>query len=331
MVPIDQVLPLLACPKTHAPLRLSADGAVLVSADGANRYPVIDGIPRLFGEETRLTQVLKENWGYKWEINEDILDYQENLFWDNMPPQLTSEFFKGKTVLEACCGAGVPDKAIAEAGARLVVGFDVSRAVEIAWRRTATLDRNFFVQTDLFDMPFRRASFDVVICLAALHHLVSPADGFALLKTMVRPGGTMIIWVYAYEGTAFVRHFVEPMRRLVCRIMPRPALNEISRGFALALWLANRSYRFLGSLPAVGGLARRLPLYDYLLYTTKWPFSKVHEMVLDQLIAPITHYIKRRQIEEWFVRDFTDVHISSLNRMSWRAIGVVTGTAQNSG
>jgi hypothetical protein len=48
-------------------------------------------------------------------------------------------------------------------------------------------------------------------------------------------------------------------------------------------------------------------------------------MVLDQLIAPITHYIERRQIEGWFGRDFTDVHISSLNRMSWRAVGVVAG------
>ena len=325
MVPIEQVLPLLACPRTRAPLRLSADGTELVSEEGANRYPIIDGIPRLFGQETGLTQVLKENWGYKWAINEDILDYQENLFWDNVAPPLTPDFFRGKTVLDACCGAGVPDKAVAEAGARLVVGFDVSRAVEIAQRRTAALRRNFFVQTDLFDMPFRGASFDVVICVAALHHLTSPADGFALLKTMVRPGGTLIIWVYAYEGTAFVRHFVEPLRRLVCRVMPRPVLNEISRGFAVALWLANRLYSFLGKLPGVGRLARRLPLYDYLIYTSKWPFNKMHEMVLDQLIAPITHYIERRQIEGWFGRDFTGVHISSLNRMSWRAVGVVDG------
>jgi hypothetical protein len=120
-----------------------------------------------------------------------------------------------------------------------------------------------------------------------------------------------------------VRHFVEPLRRLACRGLPPPALNEISRGLALALCFASRSYRVLGTLPSVGGLARRLPLYDYLIYTSKWPFNKVHEMVLDQLIAPITHYIERQQIEGWFGRDFTDVHISSLNRMSWRAVGVV--------
>jgi len=37
----------------------------------------------------------------------------------------------------------------------------------------------------------------------------------------------------------------------------------------------------------------------------------VHEMVLDQLIAPITHYIERHQIEGWFGRDFTDVSTSA--------------------
>jgi hypothetical protein len=48
-------------------------------------------------------------------------------------------------------------------------------------------------------------------------------------------------------------------------------------------------------------------------------------------IAPITRYFNRWQIEEWFARDFADVHISSLNRMSWRATGAVGGTPRDSG
>jgi uncharacterized protein YbaR (Trm112 family) len=39
----------LRCPVTGAPLR--RDGAVLRTADGTRRYPIVDGVPRLIAPE----------------------------------------------------------------------------------------------------------------------------------------------------------------------------------------------------------------------------------------------------------------------------------------
>lgn len=308
--PVDYLI----CPRTGQTLIYNSDQTQLQTPDGQQTYPIVNGIPRLFRHQTALTKWLAKNWGYKWETNTAILAYQKSVFWDYVRP-LTAEFFEGKVVLEACCGAGIPDYVVASSGADLVMGFDVSPAVEIAQQHCAAFPNTFFVQTDLFDMPFAPASFDVVMCVAALHHLENPDAGFQLLKSRVKPDGALVIWVYGYEGTAFVRYIVDPIRNALNRFLPLPWLTRLSWLAAVLLWMLARIYKGLAGFSW-------LPLHDYMLFVYTWPFYKVHEMILDQLIAPITHYIKREQMETWFnPQEFTDIHITALNQMSWSGTG----------
>ena len=317
----------LICPRTQQPLKLSADQTVLETPDGQQQYPIVRGIPRLFSSKDTLTALLENNWGYKWETMPEFLDYHQKLFWDYIKP-LEPHFFVGKTILDACCGGGVSTRAMSHAGARRVIGFDISSGIELAQRHNEGLETSYFVQTDLFDMPFQPGAFDVVVCMMALHHTKDPDAGLEKLKSRLKPAGTLVVWVYAYEGTAFVRRVVDPLRRVLNRI-PHPALKGLAWFAAALLWPTVRCYEGVSHLSRLLPVVKRLPMYDYFLYVSQWPFYKVHEMVLDQLIAPITNYITQDRMEEWFNdTEFSDIHINWVNHISWLGIGTLKEHAQ---
>jgi SAM-dependent methyltransferase len=325
-------LDLLACPVCRGslePLEPPRDGLLdegTLSCRGCKgRYPVRRGIPVLALPGQAGEGAVARNFGYKWQQYPDFVHTYERRFLDNIHP-LRASHFEGKRVLEACCGIGIPDFFIARAGAKHVLGFDVSESVFIAQERCAQQGNVEFVQADMAVFPFQQ-KFDVAVCLAALHHLPSPREGFERLVSAVVPGGTVVIWVYGKEGTRVVRHVVDPIRRFAATRCPLPILNAVSKVLAVLLWvLTHGVYCPLGRLPGLRRLARRLPLFGYLWYIQAWPLRQLCEMVFDQLLAPVTHYISRQELERWFDRNrFASVSITSLNGMSWRAHGVLQG------
>lgn len=322
-----ELLEYLICPRTQQPLRLNADQTALETPDGQNQYPIIRGIPRIFSSKDALTAVLESNWGYKWETMPEFLEYHQKLFWDYIKP-LEAPFFAGKTILDACCGGGVSTRAMSGTGANRVIAFDISGGVELAQHHNEGLAASHFVQTDLFDMPFTPGAFDVVVCMMALHHTKDPDVGFEKLKSRLKPGGTLIVWVYAYEGTAVVRRVVDPLRRVLNKI-PHPILKGFSFFAAVLLWLLVRLYKGLSLLSGLLPFVKKLPMYEYFLYVYQWPFRKVHEMVLDQLIAPITNYITKDRMKTWFNQEeFSDIHINWVNQISWLGVGTLKESHQ---
>ncbi len=304
------------CPRTRQALRQS--GEFLVIPDGTQRYPITNGIPRIFSKPDDLTQWNDENWGFKWEQSVSILEHQKKAFWDYMLVLKTPEFFKDKVVLEACCGAGVPAREIAGAGAKLVIGFDISRAVDVAQAHSGGYPALHSVQTDIYDMPFRADSVDVVVCTAALHHVPDPKSAFQRLLQPLKPGGTLIIWVYSFEGTGTARLLVDPVRK-VARRLPKPLLKALMWSAALPLWFVSRLYKRLGWLP----WSKRLPLYDYMLYLNAFPLGKLYEIVLDMWVSPMTHWIKREEVEDWFGGRIENVEIKPILNRNWGAYGTL--------
>jgi SAM-dependent methyltransferase len=53
-----------------------------------------------------------------------------------------------------------------------------------------------FVAGDLFNSPFRRASFDLEVCQYVLQHLSQPAKALEEMGRVCRPGGQAIIFEY---------------------------------------------------------------------------------------------------------------------------------------
>lgn len=97
----------------------------------------------------------------------------------------------GARVLEVCCGTGRATPALLRDG-NAVVGLDLSRRLVDIAASKALGPR--YVCGDALALPFRDASFDVVLCLenSLGEFLEDPLPPFAEMARVCRPGGAIV-------------------------------------------------------------------------------------------------------------------------------------------
>ncbi len=113
---------------------------------------------------------------------------------------------QGSRVLEAGCGVGAQTVTLARnsPGAR-IVSIDVSESsLSQARARVAAegLANVEFRRADLFGSPFAPRSFDHVFVCFVLEHLREPERALAVLKGLLRPGGTITV-IEGDHGSAY--------------------------------------------------------------------------------------------------------------------------------
>jgi len=199
----------------------------------------------------------------------------------------------------------------------------LSPAVEVAKENVRGWPQVQVIQADIYHLPLR-TGFDYVYCIGVLQHLPEPERGFLNLAQLLQRGGWLSIWVYGYEGTAAVRYFVDPLRRLTSRL-PLSLIYGLSFLPTAVLFLLARGLRRAQKNPfkeASHSWTKKIPLAEYLSYMSQFNFTYLHNSIFDQLIAPITKYFRRQEVESWFKKaGMSDVLITSRNEMSWRGLG----------
>jgi ubiquinone/menaquinone biosynthesis C-methylase UbiE len=99
--------------------------------------------------------------------------------------------FPGATVLEVAPGPGYHAIELARLGHQ-VTGLDISHTmVEIA-RAQAPAGAEFR-QGDATAMPFGDATFDLIVCQAAVKNFLDPVAALNEMRRVLRPGGTAVI------------------------------------------------------------------------------------------------------------------------------------------
>jgi SAM-dependent methyltransferase len=238
----QRVSPIMCDPKSGESLRLH--GNALVSTTSA--YPIVNNIPRFVA-----TDHYVKSFSFEWNTHSTTqLDFvrgddsSERQF--RQKTGFTPGELKGKLVLDAGVGAGRYADVVSRWGAD-VVGVDLSYAVEAAERNFAERPNVLIAQADIGQLPFRHESFDVIFSIGVLHHTPDTRHYFLRLVPLLRPGGTIAIWVYPPEEDYLIRkawyRFVNkiPQRMFYewCRWyvpwgqrhMPNPWVGAIRRAF----------------------------------------------------------------------------------------------------
>jgi len=187
----------LACPQSGQPLRRV--GNSLVTPDEAFSYPIVREIPRFVTSD-----YYANSFSFEWNVHDHTqLDWfrtdhsSEHIF--RQKTGLTPADVRGRLVLDAGIGAGRFADVLVRWGA-VVVGVDLSFAVEAANVTFGSLPKVLVCQADIGNLPFRPGTFDYVISIGVLHHTPDARRYFNCLPRLLKPGGEIAIWVYPDEG-----------------------------------------------------------------------------------------------------------------------------------
>jgi SAM-dependent methyltransferase len=226
---LDPVLEtILACPETGA--ALTREGDRLTAASGA-AYPVIRAIPRFVPSDDYVG-----SFSFEWNThNRTQLDsYTGSGTSEAMLTAKTGlgpEDVRGKLVLDAGIGAGRFSDVLSRWGA-LVIGVDLSYAVEAAQANFRDRPNVLVVQADIGKLPLADESVDIIVSIGVLHHTPSTERYFRALVPKLKRGGRISIWVYPDNGEYAVRKYWIPFTSR----LPSRAFYEWCR------WIVPRIY-----------------------------------------------------------------------------------------
>ena len=255
-------------------------------------------------QTSRQEQDLEARFSYAWSVYREIIPLHRKQFLGWITP-LPLEFFKGKSFLDAGCGIGRNSRWPLEAGAASACAFDCNEiTVSVARDNLAGFPNCQVALRSIYDLEDVDV-YDIVFSIGVIHHLKHPRRAVEHLVRALKPGGTLILWVYAYEGNELYLRWLDPVRRwLTSRLPPFCA-----RALAKILTALLKAYVLL---------PWRQP---YLHLLRERSFRHVEAMVFDQLLPSTSHYWTRA--ETLALIEALPMRLSSMTHthgMSWTLI-----------
>jgi SAM-dependent methyltransferase/uncharacterized protein YbaR (Trm112 family) len=252
----ETLLKYLVCPACQGSLSLTVTArdaqeiaaGVLACRACSLDYPIVRGVPRFVAGDSYVA-----NFSYQWNLHrttqvDSLAGHQESRQAFLTKTGLDDAALKGKLVLDVGCGTGRFMEIAVDCGAE-VIGIDLSFAVDAAYRNMGRRPGIHIVQADIFHLPFARETFDAVYSIGVLHHTPGTEGAFRQLVPLLRGGGRIAIWVYAWEGEYSAN--LDRVRRVTTRV-PQVLL------YALC-WLAIPVLHGMDRIPLLRRLSGRIP------------------------------------------------------------------------
>ncbi len=186
----------------------------------------------------------------------------------------------GQMVLDVGCGAGRYAEVALSMGAQLVA-VDYSSAVEACWQNLQSNPNLNVVQADIYNLPFKPASFKFVYCFGVLQHTPEVGKAFMALPTQLSSGGRLSVDVYPklFRNILWPKYWL----RLFTKGIPSERLFPWVQSLVKVFFPLSIA---LGRIPFIGPKLRYvIPVVNY------------------EGVLPLT----MEQLKEWFVLDTFDM------------------------
>jgi SAM-dependent methyltransferase len=112
------------------------------------------------------------------------------------------EFLKDKyTIIDTGCGLGYKAAWFASlAPHAIVLGIDISDAIDVAARNYADVPNLFFFRGDIANTGIKHKTMDFTVCDQVIMHTEVPEDTFHHLSDITSPGGEFACYVYSKKA-----------------------------------------------------------------------------------------------------------------------------------
>lgn len=246
----------------------------------------------------------QHQFGYEWAAYPEIVAQHREQFQRWIAP-FREEDFKGKRFLDAGCGMGRNSFWALSAGAASGIAIDYDERTVAAARKNLAGFPNCEVRfQSIYDLA-ENATVDIAFSIGVIHHLAEPRKAVENMVQALRPGGTLILWLYGREGNEFYLSVIDPFRKFVTSRFP----HFMTRWTAAGMTVALKAYL---------ALPHKRP-YELLL--RKHSFRQLELIVFDQLIPSIAHYWTADEVRQLVAGlPLADNVLSHANGMSWTLV-----------
>lgn len=107
--------------------------------------------------------------------------------------EFAERYVVGKDVLDISCGTGYGTHRLIKAGAKKIVGIDISPETVLYAQKRYFNDSVIFQTGSILSLDFADNSFDVVVSFETIEHVDLPEKALSELRRVLRPGGVLVI------------------------------------------------------------------------------------------------------------------------------------------
>lgn len=234
--------------ENHLGLINKKDEVIYKLSEGAYRLVSSDNYTSNFGLEWNAFQKTQIDKFSGNSVSEDRFFAQTR--WEK-------DALEEQTILEVGSGAGRFSQIILDHTKATLYSVDFSTAVEANYRNNGPHERLKLFQASIYDLPFKKESFDKVICLGVLQHTPDVKASVKALVEMVKPGGELVIDFYPIKNI---------LTKVHSKYILRPFLKRMKHE-RLMSWIRNNVdtltsiYRFNKRI-GLGVLNRFVPICE---------------------------------------------------------------------
>ena len=276
-------------------------------------FLIRDGVPRLIvgekgvGSQHRTTS-----------FNSVVKEWEQNFL--SLSSPLNPKDFLGRLVVDLGCGYGRHTYFAARYGAEVIAIDNSEDAIVSVQRNTKDLCHVHIIQADGAQLPIRSQSVDRVYCYGVLHHLENSNDVLREATEILKPGGSLSLWVYGpRQGMTLM---VNNALRGATTNMEHETLLRLSSNIARVLRVFSHTpYRWFRDVPIIKTIVSHLPVHEH----HKWPFDIVVADIYDRLRIPVHQWFTQEQLQNWYLDNgYADVKVRRVvgNNETFCSIGV---------